>query len=71
MARLLVFVLLAVFAVMLVRNWSRANSRRPGSDAPASEPIVRCEVCGLNVPQSEALTRGGLWYCSSEHLEHR
>ena len=69
MARLLVFVLLALFALAVARGWLRANLPRPGTGARPPESIVRCEVCGLNLPQSEAFARAGLWYCSREHLE--
>jgi uncharacterized protein len=69
MARLLFWVLLGVIVYAVARNWSRSGAiGRGGADRP-SEAIVRCAACGLNVPQSEAHARDGLWYCSREHLE--
>jgi uncharacterized protein len=69
MARLLFWILLAVVAYAVVKNWSRsAPGRMRAADEPA-EAMVSCAACGLNVPKSEALTREGRWYCSREHLE--
>jgi uncharacterized protein len=71
MARLLIWILLAVAAYAVVRNWSRAGARRARAAADKGpEAIVSCAACGLNVPQSEAHARAGRWYCSQEHLEH-
>ncbi|HEX4585790.1 MAG TPA: PP0621 family protein [Burkholderiaceae bacterium] len=67
MARLLLWALLGVIVYTLAKNWLRSGAGRPGDRPP--EAIVRCAACGLNVPQSEAHARDGLWYCSREHLE--
>ena len=31
------------------------------------EDMVRCRVCGLNLPKSEALPVGGQWACCTQH----
>jgi hypothetical protein len=50
---------------------SRGPGAAPGASRAAAEPMVRCETCGLNLPQSEALTLpaagGERWFCSEEH----
>jgi uncharacterized protein len=70
-ARLLFWILLAAVAYAALKGWSRTGGGRVGGRGPnrAPETIVRCAVCGLNVPQSEALACDGQWYCSREHLE--
>jgi uncharacterized protein len=35
--------------------------------AGAAENMVRCRVCGLNLPESEALRVGPQWACCAEH----
>jgi uncharacterized protein len=71
MGRILFFLLLAVGLYVAFRLWlagSRRNAGMHRPQAPATgEPIVRCEHCGLNVPQSEALGDGTRWYCSEAH----
>ncbi|MFN4262780.1 MAG: PP0621 family protein [Thioalkalivibrionaceae bacterium] len=50
------------------------SSRRPRTDARASsdertlgETLVRCAHCGVHVPRSQALDRGGQLFCSEAH----
>lgn len=69
MVRILFWIVLGVVVYAVTRNWSRVAARRTGAADRPSEPIVTCAACGLNVPQSEAHTRGSEWYCSREHLE--
>jgi len=34
---------------------------------PASEDMVRCVSCGLNLPKSEAVPMEGAWACCAAH----
>lgn len=71
MGRILFFVLLGIAAYVVYRWWrvaQRVEQRRAETTAKEpSEPMVRCDVCGLNLPQSEALAVQGRWYCSEDH----
>ena len=69
MARLLFWVLVALGAYLLAKRWIRPGAPRAHRQGSASEAMVRCAACGLNVPQSEAHAREGQWYCSREHLQ--
>jgi hypothetical protein len=31
--------------------------------------MVRCDLCGLNLPQSEALPLQQRWFCCEEHRQ--
>jgi uncharacterized protein len=31
--------------------------------------MVRCRICGVHLPKSEAVTSRGEIYCSKEHLQ--
>jgi len=58
MGRILFFLLLALAVYVGYRWWlaqRQAAARRAMDDAGTVEHMVRCEVCGLNLPQSEAL----------------
>ncbi|WP_437881802.1 PP0621 family protein [Pseudomonas sp. LRF_L74] len=67
------FRLLFWFAViaLAVWAWRRFNSPRPPKAAPEAEaaPMVRCAVCGVHVPKSQALTHENRWYCGQPHLQ--
>ena len=69
MVRILFWIVLGVVVYAVTKSWSRAGARRARAADRPSEPIVTCVACGLNVPQSEALVRGGEWFCTREHLE--
>jgi uncharacterized protein len=69
MGRLLFWIILGAIVYAVFKGWARgggaaSTARRP----PPPETMVRCEACGLNLPQSDAFTRDGRWYCSREHL---
>ncbi|MFN7757264.1 MAG: PP0621 family protein [Betaproteobacteria bacterium] len=62
MGRIFFFLLLAL-AVYVGYRWWRAQrqaaTQRAMDQTGAVERMVRCEVCGLNLPQSEALREEG------------
>lgn len=74
MGRILFFILLALAVYV---GWRLMRAKRPGGvhETPGRtrgpEPMVRCDACGLNLPQSEALAAPGSnpqrWYCCEEH----
>ena len=70
MGRILFFVLLGVALYVGFRIW-RVGKRRGDSavakPGEASEPMIRCDHCGLNVPRSEAIAAGDRFYCSPSH----
>jgi hypothetical protein len=78
-AGLLVLLAVVLYRVLrpvirLVRNFRSTlrdfqtitNPKRPGG---AVEKLVKCETCGVWIPESRVLTSGLLSYCSSECLK--
>jgi len=68
MGRLLFWIILGAIVYALLKGWARGGAAAARRRAPAPETMVRCEACGLNVPESDAITRDGRWFCSQEHL---
>ena len=74
MGRILFFLLLGL-AVYVGWRWWRVQQSRGQHSAKAAkraaESMIRCDVCGLNLPESEALpalrNEAGRWYCCEEH----
>ena len=71
MGKLLVLILLVVLGVWLVKRALRDAARKDDAGRPpapqASEELVRCAHCGLNLPRGEALGFQDQLYCSEEH----
>ena len=68
MTKILVVIVVTVLVVYLLR---RAAAKRaappPKGKGKAVEDMVRCRVCGVNLPRSEAVMSRGRIYCSDEH----
>lgn len=57
--------------VLVVLLMNKASRRREVPQQSAAEPnvedMVRCHVCGVNLPRSEAILSRGRFYCGEEH----
>lgn len=64
--------LLVIAVVVAVYLIVRSGRRKSGGDASRpetrDEDMVRCRVCGVHLPRSEALSSRGDFYCTEEHL---
>lgn len=70
MNKILVVILVTVLVVYLVRRMAqnRDGGRiKPPSGAGKVEDMVRCKVCGVNLPRSEAILSQGRIYCCDDH----
>ena len=68
MGKLLFWLLVGVVFVA----WFKASKRKrqvPPPSTPGVEDMVRCQVCGVNLPRSEAIMSRGRFYCCPEHRE--
>lgn len=66
--RILIIGIVIWFAVVLLRRALRSH-RPEDSGTPATPPrMLPCATCGVHVPETDALTRGGRTYCCKEHL---
>lgn len=65
MGRLLVLIILVVFAVWLIRRAFAATKvhKRP----PIQGDLVACARCGVHLPRAEAREAAGRLYCGEEH----
>jgi len=63
--------IILVLVIWIVVAWiKRYMKRTAGPRTPRRiGNIVRCESCGLHVPEAEALRRADKFYCSVQHLK--
>ncbi len=68
MLKWLLVVAVVVVVVLLMKNAARRGElpkHKPGE--AKVEDMVRCHVCGVNLPRSEAILSRGRFYCGEEH----
>jgi uncharacterized protein len=84
-AKFLLVIAVFIVVYLLLRNVARKSGDAPGSNPPAAsgsqhggskhggsklgEDMVRCGICGVHLPTSEAVTSRGDYFCSKEHLQ--
>lgn len=68
MTKIIFFVLLALVVVLWFKFKAGQRPTPPAKsgDRPV-EDMVRCQVCGVNLPRSEAILSQGRFYCCDEH----
>lgn len=68
MGKILFIVLITVLLVLWFKYMARprGDAGKPPATKQA-EDMVRCKVCGVNLPRSEALLSKGQFYCCDEH----
>ena len=77
MAKFLLVIAVFIVFYLFLRNQARKSSGMPpphsspkqDSSSKHGEDMVRCGVCGVHLPTSEALTSRGDFFCSKEHLQ--
>ena len=66
LARLIFLVLIVAVVVMVIRRL-RVRAAAPRKPASINAQTVRCAHCQVYLPNTEAVARGGLYYCSQAH----
>ena len=64
--RYLLIAILVVAAVLIWRSITR-SARDSGPPKSKGGRMVRCEKCGVYVPEEDACRRGDHYFCSDEH----
>jgi uncharacterized protein len=74
LAKFLLLIALIIVVYLLFRGFRRVESQQqpspppsPQHSAAAGEDMVRCTVCGVNLPRSESFISRGKFFCSDEH----
>ena len=62
---ILIAVALVIYAIRSLWRRSRPADKR----GEQSARMVQCAHCGVYIPEHEAFTSGGRFYCSDNHLK--
>jgi uncharacterized protein len=70
-AKFLLVIAVFIVVYLFLRSYRRRVEAAPPPAAAAKhgEDMVRCRICGVHLPKSEAVTSRGEIYCSKEHLQ--
>jgi uncharacterized protein len=70
-AKFLLVIAVFIVVYLFLRSYRRRGEAAPPPPAAAKhgEDMVRCRICGVHLPKSEAVTSRGEIYCSKEHLQ--
>jgi uncharacterized protein len=66
--RALLIMIAVAIIVMAARRLLAGRKTGTGKTAESGR-MVQCATCGMYVPEAEALTDAGRYYCSRGHLE--
>jgi hypothetical protein len=66
----LLFIILTLWAIYIIvrrylARFSESDRRRENN---AADNMVQCKVCNTYLPEAEALTKDGDFFCSEAHL---
>jgi len=67
--RFLILILAIWLGVMILRYFYRKRVSSQNKPTLKTEHMVRCESCGVHVPQTDACQYGKKWFCSSQHMQ--
>ena len=66
MTKLLLIVAFTIVVVLWFKHQAGRRDELPRSEK-APEDMVRCAMCQVNLPRSEAILSQGKFYCCDEH----
>jgi uncharacterized protein len=64
--RILVLIAIALLLYIIIGNLLRKNKKSP---TIATQKMVKCEHCGVHVPEKESIQSGNDFFCSQAHLD--
>ncbi len=67
MSKLLLLLGVIAIIILYVKNAGRRSELPRPPQQRTSEDMVKCRVCGVNLPRSEAILSRGRFYCGEEH----
>jgi len=67
--RILVLLILIAIAILVFRRLKRSSSQPQVRNKASTGRMVQCATCGLYLPEQEALSHQGKYYCSQSHRD--
>ncbi len=65
--RYLLLIIAIVLGILIVKQLYGSRKKTGNGNITKTTVTVRCAQCGVHIPQEEALTADGKYFCSDEH----
>jgi uncharacterized protein len=67
--RILLILIVVAIAILVVRRLIKSSSRPVTRKDTGTARMVQCAQCGLYLPEREAISHEGRYYCSLAHRQ--
>jgi len=67
--RILLILILIAIVILAFRRLKRFSSRSQAGKKITTGHMVQCATCGLYLPEQEAISHQGKYYCSQLHRD--
>ena len=67
--RIIVIALIIYLLIQIFKRWSANKASKTPQQQGEQKLMVKCDVCQLHIPKSEALQREEKYYCSQNHYD--
>ena len=67
--RILLITILIAIVILVFRRLKRSSTRPQARKKTTTGRMVQCAACGLYLPEQEALSHQGKFYCSQSHRD--
>ena len=67
--RIIVIALIIYLLIQIFKRWSANKASNASQQKDELKQMVKCDVCQLHIPRSEAFQREEKYYCSQNHYD--
>jgi len=65
--RIIIIALIVYLVIQIFKRWSASKNIQTVQKDKQQKLMVKCDVCQLHIPKSEALQKNGKYFCNQEH----
>jgi len=65
--RIIIIALIVYLVIQIFKRWSASKNIQTVQKDEQQKLMVKCDVCQLHIPKSEALQKNGKYFCNQEH----
>jgi len=65
--RIIIIVLIVYLVIQIFKRWAASKNIQTVQKNEQQKLMVKCDVCQLHIPKSEALQKNGKYFCNQEH----